>query len=177
MKLSNRSNISASELPSGAFLAEYSKTGAYTDCYSVEVSQHVDLPEYVEAFYTTPIFKIERFILARLAGMPSIDRDAHDLAHGQVSRFAAWEVESRASDQVILAAGRTRSWLMVDSIESGDSPSCRLYFGSAVVPAGSGKLGWHFKALLGFHKLYSRILLGSAVRRLNRRQAAPSGLQ
>jgi hypothetical protein len=29
-------------------------------------------------------------------------------------------------------------------------------------------LGWPFRALLGFHKLYSRILLAAAARRLAR---------
>ena len=47
----------------------------------------------------------------------------------------------------------------------------RLYFGSAVIPAatrttGNPRIDWKFKALLGFHKLYSRILLGTARDRL-----------
>ena len=47
----------------------------------------------------------------------------------------------------------------------------RLYFGSAVVPvvheaSGQRRMGFGFRALLGFHKLYSRILLRSAVANL-----------
>ena len=41
-----------------------------------------------------------------------------------------------------------------------------LFFGSAVLPRRRGGLGWQFSALLAFHKLYSRVLLGSAARRL-----------
>jgi len=52
----------------------------------------------------------------------------------------------------------------------------RLYFGSAVVPrrsARSGRegLGPLFSSLLGFHKLYSRLLLRAARSRLARRRA------
>lgn len=50
----------------------------------------------------------------------------------------------------------------------------QLFFGSAVVPRRSssgagGSMGWVFTALLGFHKLYSRALLWSAVQRLSNR--------
>ena len=49
----------------------------------------------------------------------------------------------------------------------------RLYFGSAAVPhrkegAQAASLGFPFKALLGFHKLYSRLLLQAASARLER---------
>jgi hypothetical protein len=50
----------------------------------------------------------------------------------------------------------------------GKSESTNLYFGSAVVQRQRGGLGWQFKALLGFHKLYLRILLYSAVRALTK---------
>ncbi len=55
--------------------------------------------------------------------------------------------------------------------EPGRSSSTRLYFGSAVVPrqsAGAGKpvMGSLFQALLGFHRLYSRLLLRAASKRL-----------
>lgn len=71
--------------------------------------------------------------------------------------------------------GRTRSWLMVAPAEGGSAGSTRLYFGSAVVPARAPRagtetpdLGWTFRLLLGFHKLYSRALLFSAKSRLMR---------
>ena len=50
----------------------------------------------------------------------------------------------------------------------------RLHFGSAVVPARRARsdrragLGALFTALLGFHKLYSRLLLKAARARLSR---------
>lgn len=55
---------------------------------------------------------------------------------------------------------------------TGGRPT-QLYFGSAVVPTKSGsggmqRMGLLFSALLGFHKLYSRVLLTSARSRLPR---------
>jgi hypothetical protein len=112
------------------------------------------------------VFKLERWLLTRVLSLPSTDRDAQALAEGQVSNFAAWQVESREADQTIPAAWSTRSWLMVASQSSVGGIATTLFFGSAVVPRTGGGLGWQFAALRGFHKLCSRILLGSAASRL-----------
>ena len=159
------------EIPAGALLGRYQVDGTYADCYATLAPGRVDLPRYVEAFYTTPLFRLERMILA-LAGLRSTDDQARELAAGARDRFAAWTVEDRADDQLLLCDvyGRTRSWLMVSP--HGDAES-RLYFGSAVVPridrrTGEPTLGGGYSALLGFHKLYSVALLGSARRRLAR---------
>lgn len=160
-----------SELPSSALLRKYSAPGAFADCYATEIARTVSLPEYVEAFYTTPIFKLERLILKWSVSKPSTDAEARRLAQGDTDTFAAWSVEGRASDQLLLCdfQQRTRSWLMVSAMESG-GPGTRLYFGSAIVPvrsrSGEATLGFAFNALLGFHKLYSRILLRAARSRL-----------
>jgi len=99
---------------------------------------------------------------------PSTDAQARQLAEGQLTSFAAWSVESRAANQLVLATGRTRSWLMVGPGASG--VSTQLFFGSAVVPrpssSGRGNMGPLFTALLGFHRMYSRALLSSARARL-----------
>jgi hypothetical protein len=168
-------SISACDLPASALLREYANKGAYTDCYVTEIAISVSHAEYVEAFYTTAVFKLERLILRWLASKPSSDSDARRLAHAQTNSFAAWSVEGRAADQLLLCdfLGRTRSWLMIVPI--GGGPGTRLYFGSAIVPvrgrSGELRLGSPFSALLGFHKLYSRILLRAArLRLLKRRQ-------
>jgi hypothetical protein len=72
-------------------------------------------------------------------------------------------------DQLLLCdfQGRTRSWLMSAPDSTGPSPATTLNFGSAVVPQKPhGPMGPAFRALLGFHHLYSRALLRSAVMRL-----------
>lgn len=168
-------SIKLLELPQTALLSRYKQQGAYTDCYSVVVPRVISHSEYIGAFYTTPLFKVERFILATLVSRPSIDIQAKQLASGEVETFAAWNVEGRAENQLLLCdfLGRTRSWLMTDAGEQGNSVSTRLYFGSAVVPklnakTGRASYGLGFHAMLGFHRLYSRALLRSAVSRLAR---------
>ena len=166
------------ELPEDALLRRYRERGAYTDCYVSEVAWPVSRSEYVEAFYTTAVFKVERGILKWFAAKPSTDMEARQLASGALDSFAAWSVEGQAPDQVLLRdfSGRTRSWLMVQPIENDDrSASTRLYFGSAVVPVVSGEsgqtgLGFAFDSLMGFHKLYSRVLLNAASARLARQR-------
>jgi hypothetical protein len=133
------------------------------------------MDEYVSAFYTTPLFKVERHILALIAGKNSTDTNAKELALGQTSNFAAWSVEDRASNQLLLCdfLGRTRSWLMVKPAETATSTSTRLYFGSAVVPksrssTGKAAFGFAFHALYGFHHLYTKALMRSALSKLSK---------
>src|SRR3546814_5260648 len=116
-------------------------------------------------FYATPIFKVGGWILGKVLQRPSTDQEAQLLAQGRITRFAAWSVEARQIDQTVLAAGRTRSWLMALPVGTG-SGATALFFGSSITPRERGGLGWQFSALLLFHKLYSRVLLASAVRRL-----------
>lgn len=158
-------------LPPEALLARYAQSGAYTDCYASDIAHAVTHAAYVEAFYTSPIFKPESRLLAWFARKPSTDAQAHALATGQRDDFAAWKVEGRSADQLLLCdfTGRTRSWLMVAPTATGT----RLYFGSAVVPlhdkaTGRTRMGAGFAALLGFHRLYSRALLCAARRQLER---------
>jgi len=162
-------------LPAGALLSRYSGGGAYADCYVIDFGRVVSHAEYVEAFYTTAVFKLERLLLRWFVSRPSTDAEARQLAEGRRDSFAAWTVEARTANQLLLGdlAGRTKSWLMVAASTGAESPGTRLYFGSAVVPRrgsdpGNTSLGFVFTALLGFHKLYSRILLRSAAARLSR---------
>ncbi|MEP7068763.1 MAG: hypothetical protein ABI789_05955 [Usitatibacter sp.] len=168
-------------MPGDALLCKYLHAGTYTDCYVTEVAGRISHTEYVEAFYTTGVFRIERLLLAWFVSRPSTDREAQEMASGQIASFAAWRVEARSRDQVLLSdfQGRTRSWLM--SVPTGtNAERTRLYFGSAVVPVtkvrtGEARMGLAFRALLGFHKVYSRILLRAAAARLDRlRPGAPS---
>jgi hypothetical protein len=167
--------IQAAALPENALLGRYTRGGAYTDCFTTEVLGSVSHAEYVEAFYTTAVFKLERLILAWLVSKPSSDAQATQLAAGDLDTFAAWSVEGRSVDQLLMCDfnRRTRSWLMVAPIQSGGAATTRLYFGSAIVPivdkaSGEARMGYVYRALLGFHKLYSRVLLRAACSRLSR---------
>jgi hypothetical protein len=131
---------------------------------------------FIEAFYTSPLFKIERILLQVLASKPATDADAKALASGTANRFSAWRVEAQSPTELLLAdfTGRTRSWLMAAPAPlTNEAPSTLLYFGSAVVPLPSQggqapHMGWGFHALLGFHRLYSRLLLRAACQRVSR---------
>lgn len=162
--------------PEHALLDVYRANGAYTDCYVTDIADVVSHAQFVAAFYTTRVFKLERLILKWILSKPSIDAEAVQLAAGAIDTFAAWRVEKRAHNQLLMVdfQKRTRSWLMVDTLEAEGGPRTRLYFGSAVVPmknaeTGKSTMGRVFRALLGFHKLYSRILLSAARSRLEAR--------
>ena len=166
--------IHAIELPSHSLLLPYRASG-HTDCYVAELPLQVTAAQFIEAFYTTPLFKVERLLLQAFR-FPSTDADAHELAVGRRPTFAAWSVEAREEHQTILAAGRTRSWL---SVTPTSSAGTQLFFGSAVVPrrssSGAQAMGFWFWALGGFHKLYSRALLRSARARLLAQARSGSG--
>ena len=160
--------------PDNSLLSKYRKEGAYTDCYATDISMSVSHARYVNTFYTTFVFKLERFILKWTASRPSTDAEAKQLADGARDTFAAWTVEGRTENQLLMCdfSKRTRSWLMAaPTAASNQQASTLLYFGSAVVPrsfTGAQKptMGWGFHALLGFHRLYSRCLLAAAGNRV-----------
>jgi hypothetical protein len=162
--------IERCELPAPALLRPYLRDGGFADCYRTQAVGAVTLERFVEAFYTSWLFRIERALLAVFARRPSSDADVRALASGGRDRFSAWSVEARADDQLLLCdmLGNTRSWLMTAAHAGGTT----LYFGSAVVPrprrGQPERMGWIFRALLGFHALYSRALLACAARRLAR---------
>lgn len=172
-------------VPEGSSLQAYVHRGAFADCYATTLSGTVTLPELVEAFYTTRLFKVERWLFAKALGLQATDEQARQLACGSRDRFSAWRVEHRSTTEILLDAGQTRSWLSVQpqphappaqprALAHAQSPalplvqaSTTLLFGSAVVPMRpGGRFGWAFHALLGFHQVYSRLLLASAARRV-----------
>ena len=160
-------SISTPPLPEDALLRRYENgAGHYTDCFMVTVPGTVELPHFIEAFYTAPLFRSERVILKYAVKRPSTDKDASDIAYGRTVAFAAWTVEVRTENQLLMCdmASKTRSWFMVDKVRDGT----RLYFGSAVTAdKKTGRLGFLFNVLLPIHKLYSRALLKGATKRLS----------
>lgn len=84
------SRVRRCQLPADAALGSHARSGAYTDCYAVVVPRAVTQAEFVESFYTTRVFKIERWLLATLLSRPSTDAQVRALAVGSLSSFAAW---------------------------------------------------------------------------------------
>lgn len=162
-------SIQSCPLPDNALLNQYADSGAYTDCYRTEISGTVMHADYVNAFYTTWLFKLERLILKLVVLKPSSDIQARQLADGNTDSFSAWQVEGRYENQLLLSdfQGRTKSWLMVVPIDDESHKKTLLFFGSAVTrkqnsEANKAPPGFVFSALLRFHKIYSVLLLYSA---------------
>lgn len=163
--------IRRTESPANALHRRHVSDGAYVDCYTTIVDGHHSLPRFVEAFYTTWLFRLERWILSWAVDRPSTDDEARRVARGDIDAFAAWTVEARAPDQLLMCDFRkkTRSWFMIVPQPEGGT---RLHFGSVVTASkdpkgGKPAIGRTYRWLLGFHKLYSRVLLKAAAARLH----------
>ena len=142
----------------------------YGDCFSVSVDRAVNLGEFVFAFYTSRVFRVERWLLRAFIGARSNDQDAQGLAQGTKASFAAWYVGDRNATQLLMCDRfeRTRSWFRVVPVGGGTTV---LQFGSAVAAAHGGGAaarprgrGW--RLMLRFHVLYSQVLLHAAKTRL-----------
>ncbi len=148
------------------------KDGFYADCFAVEMDADVSFAEYIAAFYSTRIFKLERLILRVMAAARSTDQEAIKLGRGETSQFAVWRSAMREENQLLMETkGRTKSWFMIEDLSRDGSPKTRLLFGSIVAPInatgpGKPKMGLLFSALLGFHRLYSKALLNATRARL-----------
>jgi hypothetical protein len=156
-------------VPVNTILYKYSIHGAYADCFLTEIPGQVSFPDFLFAFYTTPLFRLERLILKLAVSKPSTDLEARRVAEGASERFAAWNVEARNENEILMCdfRGRTRSWLMTIPLKTVNGFRTQLYFGSAIVPkqnlkTGQQSLALGFQSLLGFHKIYSVLLLYSA---------------
>lgn len=146
---------------------------AHADCFVTVVAGDTPLAEFVYGFYTSPVFRLERRILAPL-GWPSTDADARAVADGKADRFAAWRALARTPDQLLLGdmLGNTRSWFAVMPLPA-DPARTALRFGSGIATrtdprTGERRRSLGFRLLGGFHVVYSRVLLGSAARSLGR---------
>lgn len=167
--------IAETPVPDDALLKTYrggkhpERWGRYGDCFCAEVDRPVTLSQFVFAFYTSPVFRIERLILRAAVGAASSDEQARAAAEGRGDGFAVWTVGERTPTQLLMCDryGKTRSWFRVVPRSSGGT---LLQFGSAVAarPAqtDSVKRRHGFGVLLGFHRLYSRVLLAAARRRV-----------
>lgn len=160
-------------LPDNTFLAQYKlNKHAHTDCYSVVLNQQVLLEDYVRAFYTGRLFRMERWLISIIVKHKSSDQQLEDMLAANSDTFSAWTVEDRSEHQLIMSdyQKRTRSWFMAVP-ENG---ATHLYFGSAVVKTDYLEQKTErvapliFKILMPFHYLYSRLLLGGAVRTLRK---------
>jgi hypothetical protein len=162
-------SITRESVPDDALLRTFrggthpQRWGRYADCFAVSVDRNVSLADFVFAFYTSPLFRIERGLLRLLINAPSSRADARAVADGTADKFAAWYVGQRTATQLLMCDRyeRTRSWFRVAPMSGGGT---RLQFGSAVAARGGVRNDIPqrpaaFRLLLSFHVLYSQALL------------------
>ena len=157
-------SIQMGEIPAQGLLGRYNLVEhAYTDCFKTQIDQSVSFEKYAHAFFTSPVFKLERVLIALTTGKKTTEKSVDDLISGQSNDFAVWQVEDRTDNQILMKVGdgQIRTWLMSEQ----DEGHTNMYFGSAILPRNEkGDKGFLFHALLGFHKLYARTLLWLAKR-------------
>jgi hypothetical protein len=158
-------------LPADALLGRYADPalGAFTDAFVATIPRIVSLQELIAAFYSSPVIRLELLAIGLIFRKPGSAAHARRLAAGEAQAFSAWDVEDRTPDQILMRevlGGKTRSWLKVEPQLTEAAPLTRIYFGSAVLPAGSRRASPRMSplvaALLPFHKVYSRSLLNGA---------------
>jgi hypothetical protein len=142
----------ACAVPRDALLCAYvDRAGTYTDCFEVMLPGEAGLHDFIEAFYTTWLFRLERAVLSIALRRRVRDHEVTALANAQADSFAVWTVEGREPTQILLRdlSGGTRS-----------------LFGSAVV----GRAGQDFpvwlRATMPLHRFYAKCLLRLAERKL-----------
>ena len=108
------SQVQSAALPPEALLAQYQDQG-YVDCFTIDLARSVSLADFIRAFYSTPLFRAERLVLRWAFAAPSFDQELAELAANQRETFAAWHVEAREDNLILLRdfSSRTRSWLSV----------------------------------------------------------------
>lgn len=156
-------------VPEDALLARYVGDRGYADCYTTTIDARVSHAQFVAAFYTTWLFKLERWILGWAVAKPSTDGQAALLSQGSIDAFSAWTVEDRAANELLMCdfRGDTRSWFRIVADADPRAAGTQLFFGSAVVARrhdvdGQVQLGSTYTALMAFHRIYSVLLLRAA---------------
>jgi hypothetical protein len=87
-------SIAREAVPEDSLLRTYrggahpERWGRYGDCFSTQVDRVASLADYVFAFYTSSIFRIERSMLRAFIAAPSSDAQTRALADGSAGSFA-----------------------------------------------------------------------------------------
>jgi hypothetical protein len=158
-------------LPADAMPRTHDVKVGFVDCFFIDVNAQISHSQFVAAFYTSWLFKIERFILRWVVAKPSTNAEAQQLAMGEHTQFAAWALEARAENQLLMGdyPGATCSWLICEALAASDPRRTRLYFGSAIAlarsPSAQARRGTaSSRGLLWLHTVYSKALLDAACR-------------
>ncbi len=174
------SGVTRGEIPASTLIAAClpadpdARAQTHLDCFSSELDGTLSLETYVQAFYTSWLFRAERFVLNRLK-LPSTDDDLQNLLYGDRRSFAAWTIEQRTDTELLMCdvARKTKSWFMVEPVADSSTARTVVYFGTVVVATphrqtGKPDLGAVFRVFMPAHLLYGRSLLVTACSRLRK---------
>ena len=165
--------IAALPPPETSLLAQRRGEDWYRDAFRACVPGHVTLGTFVTEFFAGPAFLPERMAL-HLIGRGAGAAEIAALAEGTATRFAAWEMEAREADQLLMHdfLDRTCCWLAVshegDASDlgaphnAGEREQRFLWFGTGLRNPGGPFARW----LKQPHRAYARWLLAGAARRL-----------
>jgi hypothetical protein len=126
----------------------------YSDCFTITVPSRISLQQYVQAFFTCPVFRVERMLLP----VATSDSEAEAISRGTSGRFGVWSVLERTDDELLATwsvdgySMHGATWFRVIEVP-GDAT--RLEFGSSVTPSE----GLWLLPMMWFHVWYSRVLL------------------
>ncbi|MTI09151.1 hypothetical protein [Curvivirga aplysinae] len=165
--------VKETAIPLNSFMNFYHESpGHHADAFVGQIDGIVTLEDYILAFFDSPIFRIERSILSLFLLRRIKQSEIKELASGRSQQFALWKTKKRNEEELLLEVGdsQIRTWFHTEQEQSNKT---KLYFGSAIVPDTTSKnakegIGFTFRFFMGFHKLYSRILLQSALKKLKR---------
>src|SRR5271154_45861 len=76
--------------------------GKYGDCFSLIADREVSLSGFVFAFYSSWVFRPERWLLAAATRAPASDQEARAVADGSAATFAVWYVGERSATQLLM---------------------------------------------------------------------------
>ena len=167
--LASMTRITAPPLPPQSLLARIRGPECYRDAFRASVAGEVSLGELVTAFFSSRAFLAERMAL-HLIGRGADHADIAALAAGRTERFAAWQMEAREENELLMHdfLDQTCCWLAVSHGAGGPLPEPRpgttdIWFGTAVREF-EGPI---VSRLRGAHRWYARKLLGAAARGLH----------
>ncbi|WP_299348261.1 hypothetical protein [uncultured Shimia sp.] len=159
------------EVPRASLLQQFVEMpGCHADAFAVPADAATELADYIRAMFDSPVFRAERMVLAAFGKKSSSAEEVAALAAGEGQTMALWSTLQRNGHELLLEVrrGAVRTWLMVEPRPGSDA---HLWFGTAIVPEPAKgdappQIALGFRAFMGVHKLYSRVLLWAAVRGL-----------
>jgi hypothetical protein len=138
-------------------LSKIEEAAQYKDAFDIpkpQTKENNELEHYIRAFYTSPLFKLERFIIS-LTGNHVTDDYINNLRFKVGDKLILWEVIGRKDNEVLFrwkyGSANGLTWLSVKDN--------KLQFGSGV--------GHDVNLVAAMaHRLYSRLLIYSASKNL-----------